>query len=230
MSTRSTKRLTTLFVLACAVASIAPATAIAGSLPQVTSGARPGPAILYAPPASAPQLTNAPGSGWRDAPILISGAHEYERGEYVYQGYLFDDHGAAGVADPNSGYLQSFLFAAAAGTLTYPTGPGYDNNAANLLEFRVRPDQTATDFRITLNTLEDPKLVGFTIAIGGEPGAEHAWPDAAGVKSPARLFLTVHGTTAALIDAATGTTITPAPTVKVDLTRRQFDVSVPHRA
>ena len=230
MSTSRSKRLTTLLGVACVVTSIAPATAIAGSLPQVTSGARPGPAILYAPPATVPQLTSAPGSGWHDAPILVSGAHEYKGGEYVYQGYLFDDHGAAGVTDPNSGYVQSFLFAAAAGTLTYPTGPGYDNNAANLLEFRVRPDQTATRFRITLNTLEDPALVGFTIAIGGDLGTDYAWPDDAGVKSPAQLFLTVHGAKAALTDAATGTTVTPAPTVQVDRARRQFEVTVPHAA
>ena len=230
MSTSRSKRLTTLLGVACVVSSIPPATAIADSLPQVTSGARPGPAILYAPPATAPQLTNAPGSGWHDVPILVSGAHEYKSGEYVYQGYLFDDHGAAGVTDPNSGYVQSFLFAAAAGTLTYPTGPGYDNNAANLLEFRVRPDQTATHFRITLNTLEDPALVGFTIAIGGDLGTECAWPDDAGVKSPAQLFLTVHGAKAVLTDAATGTTVTPAPTVQVDRARRQFEVTIPHAA
>ena len=226
-------RLTTLLGVACVLTSLAPAGALAAaasSLPTVTSGVRPGPAILYAPPATAPQLTNAPDSGWHDAPILISGAHEYKSGEYLYQGYLFDDHGAAGATDPNSGYLQSFLFAATAGTLTYPTGPGYDNNAANLLEFRVRPDHTATHFRITLNTLEDPGLVGFTIAIGGDPATEYAWPDGAGVKSPAQLFLTVHGTQAALTEAATDRTITPAPTVQVDLTRRQFEISVPHAA
>lgn len=224
------RRLAGALGVACLLTALSPASGLASSLPTVTSGARPGPSILYAPPATAPQLTNAPGSGWKAPPILISGAHEYDDGEYVYQGYLFDDHGAAGVPDPNSGYLNSFLFAAAAGTLTYPTGPGYDNNAADLLEFRVRPDETATDFRVTLNTLENPTLVGFTIAIGGDPPTEYAWPNDAGVKSPAQLFLTVHGTTAVLTDAATGTVITPAPTVQVDLPRRQFEVSVPHAA
>ena len=43
------------------------------------------------------------------------------------------------------------------GTYTYPTGPGYDENAANLVELRVRPKLNATAFRITLNTLENPE-------------------------------------------------------------------------
>ena len=117
------RRLAGVWGVACLLIVASPASGLASSLPTVTSGVRPGPAILYALPANAPQLTNAPGSGWNSPPILISGAHEYDDGEYVYQGYLFDDHGAAGVPDPNSGYLNSFLFAAAAGTLTYPTGP-----------------------------------------------------------------------------------------------------------
>lgn len=234
--TESSGKLRGLIGLLAAVLAAAACTATASAqsgLPVVSSGQRPGPEILYAPPATAPQLTNAPGSGWKAPPILVSGAHEYRSGEYIYQGFLFDDHGAAGVPDPagaDSGYLNSFLFAVTAGTLTYPTGPGYDNNAADLLEFRVRPTATATDFRITLNTLENPALVGFTVAIGGQPGTEYAWPDEAGVKSPAQLFLTVHGTTATLTDAATGTALKPAPTVQVDLTRRQFEVSVPHTA
>ena len=78
--------------------------------------------------------------------------------------------------------------------------------------------------------LENPALVGFTIAIGGDPVTEYPWPNEAGVKSPAQPSLTVPGTTAVLTDAATGTVITPAPTVQVDLTRRQFEVSVPHAA
>ncbi len=55
------------------------------------------------------------------------------------------------------------------GTYTYPTGPGYDENAADLLELRVKPLAQATAFRITLNTLENPDLIATSIAIGGSP-------------------------------------------------------------
>ena len=58
---------------------------------------RPGPDLLYAPPAvTRPQLTNA--GPWRAAPILVSGASAYRDGEFLYQDFLYDDHGARGDA------------------------------------------------------------------------------------------------------------------------------------
>ncbi len=93
----------------------------------------------------------------------------------------------------------------------------------------MKPLATETAFRVTLNTLKDPNRVAFTIALGDSP-VPHPWPDGAGVTSPAQLFLTVHGTTATLTDATTGAVLSPAPTATVDMTRRQFDVRVPHAA
>ena len=75
-----------------------PCAALAASLPSVTSGTRPGPAILYASAPSAPQLENA--GVWSAAPILVSGASAYRGGEFLYQDFLYDDHGAAEVPDP----------------------------------------------------------------------------------------------------------------------------------
>lgn len=77
-------------------------------LPTVSSGHRPGPDILYEPPAAAPQLSSAPGTPWRAAPILMSGAAAYRHGEFLYQGYLFDDHGGAGAADPTDQWIVKF--------------------------------------------------------------------------------------------------------------------------
>jgi hypothetical protein len=82
---------------------------------------------------------------------------------------------------------------------------------------------------VTLNTLKDPGLVAFTIALGDSP-APVPWPYDAGVTSPAQLFLTVHDSIATLTNAVTGTALTPAPSVSVDTTRRQFDVRIPHAA
>ncbi|MEP6953845.1 MAG: hypothetical protein ABI950_07285 [Solirubrobacteraceae bacterium] len=45
------------------------------------SGPRPGPDILYAPPAVAPQLTNT--GPWHADPILVSGAENYRGGEFL---------------------------------------------------------------------------------------------------------------------------------------------------
>src|SRR4051812_38491500 len=111
-------------------------TAIRG-LPTVSSGERPGPDILYAPPPRAPQLENT--GTWPAAPILVSGAASYRDGEWVYQDYLFDDHGATGTKDPNDPYgAQAQLYAPAGGSFTYPTDKVYAHNAADLVEFRVK--------------------------------------------------------------------------------------------
>src|SRR3954447_17832256 len=212
---------------AAALAAFAPQ-ALAGSLPSVGSGARPGPDALYAPPAVAPQLQNNP--PWKADPILISGAAAYRDGEYLYQDYLYDDHGAIGTSDPNNPIgPNADLFSPAAGTVTYPTNAIYGDNAADLVEFRVKPLVNATAFRVTLNTLKDPSKTAFTIALGSSDSAV-AWPDGAGVSSPAALFLTVHGDKAELTDAASGKVLAPAPSVAGDSTRRQVDVRVDHGA
>src|SRR5437588_2385961 len=206
----------------------APARAADSSLPSVSSGHRPGPDALYLPPADAPQLDNV--SPWKAPPILVSGAQAYRNHEFLYQDFLYDDHGAAGIPDQNNPMgPNAFLFSTPAGTFTYPTDPVYANNAADLVELRVRPLSKATAFRVTLNTLQDPDRTAFTIALGNS-SAPVAWPHGAGVSSPAQLFLTVHGSSAELLDAALGTPKTPAPTANVDLTRRQIDVRVPHAA
>src|SRR3954462_15709550 len=112
-----------------AFAAVAPQ-AFAGSLPSVSSGARPGPDALYLSPAKAPQLENT--GPWKAAPILVSGASAYRDGDLLSQGFLFDAPGAAGGPDPSDPFSQSF--APKHGTLTYPTDPAYAENAADLFE------------------------------------------------------------------------------------------------
>jgi hypothetical protein len=100
--------------------------------------------------------------------------------------------GRTKLPDPNDPRSQGDTFSKPDGTYTYATGPGYDNNAADLVEFRVKPLTSATAFRVTLNTLQNPSLVAFSIAIGGTPATVHPFPDGANVTAPAALFLTVH--------------------------------------
>jgi hypothetical protein len=205
-----------------------PASADGGdSLPRVQSGHRPGPDALYAPPPRAPQLENT--GPWQAKPILVSGAESYREGEWVYQDFLYDDHGATGVPDLEAPYgPDAHLFSPTGGTFTYPTDPVYAHNAADLVELRAQPLPGATAFRVTLNTLKDPARAAFTIALGG--GENREWPHGAGVGSPARLFLTWHGDDVELVDAATGEPVAPQPTVAVDELRRQVDVRIPHAA
>src|SRR5439155_880598 len=144
------------------------------------------------PPAQAPALENAPGSVWKAPPLLTSGASAYRTGEFTYQGYVYDDHGAKEVTDPKNPMHSpggdasgGDLFSAPDGTYDYPSGPGYDENAANLLELRVRRLEAATAFRTTPNTLEDPKPVATAIPIGGSEGTTHPFPFGSNVPPPA---------------------------------------------
>lgn len=196
----------------------------ARSLP-VALNPRPGPAALYLPPPNrAPQLENT--GVWEALPILISGASSYRCGEFVYQDWLHDDHGGAGAVDPNDPQQASaYLFSPKAGSLTYPTD--ITNGVADLVELRVKPLADATAFRLTLNALQAPERLAFTLALGSSATAL-AWPHGANVKSPAEFFLTVHGGTADFRRAADGLVLTPAPTVRIDAERQQVEVRLPH--
>jgi hypothetical protein len=188
-----------------------------------------GPPVLHSRPAIAPQLENA--GIWRAPPILVSGAQAYRDGEYLYQGFLYDDHGAKQQADPNDP-RQNNQFSGPNGTYTYPSNLAYAGNAADLVELRIRPLRNATAFRVTLNTMKDPELIALTIAIGGRAGTTRAWPFGANVVAPAALLLTVHpsgGRMVATLTRPGGATLQPAPTVAVDRYRRQLEVRVSHR-
>ncbi len=194
---------------------------------------RPGPDVLYGAAATSPQLENT--GVWAAPPILVSGASAYRRGEFLYQDFLYDDHGASGGNDPSDPKAAGNLFSKPNGAYTYPTDPAYANDAADLVELRVKPLADATAFRLTLNTLNDPALVAFSIALGGTDGVLRDFPAGANVRAPADFFVTVHpsaaGTVADLVDAATGQPASgPAPSVTVDGVRRQIEVRVPHTA
>jgi hypothetical protein len=189
---------------------------------------RPGPDVLYAPPAAAPQLTSA--APFAAPPILVSGATAYRNGEFLYQDFLYDDHGARLSRDPGDPRGGNDTFSQANGTYTYPTDPAYASNAADLVELRVKPVPGATVFRLTLNTLIDPERVAATIAIGTS-ATPLAFPHGANATAPAQHFLTVHGATADLRDAVTLNPVAGGtPTATVDAARRQISVSVPAAA
>lgn len=237
---RGGSRLGGVLLLAVAAALWSPAAAGAASAqPPPTAAVRPGPAILYAPLATSPQLQNT--GIWQAAPILVSGAAAYRKGEYLYQDYLYDDHGARAPgtpadapADPNDRRGSANAgFSQPNGTYTYPTDRAYAENAADIVELRVKPLAGATAFRLTLNTMKDPTLIAFSVALGGTAGAPHKFPFGANVVAPADAFVTVHPSGTAMVaeldDAVTGHTIAgAAPTVSVDTLRRQVEVRVPH--
>jgi hypothetical protein len=219
-------------VLAAAALGTASATAATSSLYR-GPGPRPGPALLYAKSFSAPQLQNR--RPWRAKPILISGATSYRSGEFLYQDFLYDDNGARSTTDPSDPRAAGNLFSKPNGTYTYPTDARYAGNAADLVELRVKPLRRSTAFRVTLNTLKDPSLVAFSIAIGRAKSALREFPHGANVRTKADYFLTVHpgkkkGLVADIVNAKTGKRLKGrAPRVKLDRKRRQIQVGVRHR-
>ncbi len=193
-------------------AGLASAPAVATAAPHPVpdfNASRPGPAILYAPPPRAPQLENAPGSPWHARPILISGTSAYREGEFLYQDFLFDDRGAGS-------------------TLTYPTDARYGGDAADLVEFRMKLSPSGgLLFRLTYNTMIDPDLVASTIALGDSPAPEPL-PFNAGAREPAQEFVTVHGSTVDVTDAATRMPVDARRAwARVDPVRRQVTIFVP---
>jgi hypothetical protein len=208
-----------------------PVSAASGSL-YSGDGPRPGPAILYAPLAVAQQLTNAPGTAWQAAPILVSGTSAYRQGEYLYQDFLYDDHGAAGGArDPGDPRSSGDLFSGPNGTYTYPTAPGYAGDAADLVELRMKPQASETVFRVTLNTMIDPSLAAFTVALASPTttNTNATYPHGTNTHGPADVFVSVHNTYAELAHFPGGAS-TALPGVIVDIARRQIEVHVPHSA
>lgn len=215
MSTLSRSLTVVVVALATAMAGAPAATAA-----EDTSKARawPGPQILNEPEAKAPQLENT--GIWKADPTRVCMSSAYREGEFLYQGCLWDDHGAG----PDYEWPVNTLLR----TYTYPTDPAYRSNAADLVELRAKPLQEATAFRITYNTMTDPGLVATTIALGDSDQPRPA-PHGANTVMPAQVFVTVHGTTADVVGAADGRELGSAP-VTVDKERRQVEVRVPHSA
>ncbi|HUP91085.1 MAG TPA: hypothetical protein VM074_02475 [Solimonas sp.] len=229
-------------LLVCLPVSSAPGTSEVsaglanGSLPSEIP--RPGPDILYWPLAQSPQLENV--GPWSADPILISGATAYRKGEFLYQDWIYDDAGAISgavppvvlpgdhvvVVDPGN---PSGLGLVPFGSYRYPADPRYAGNAADIVEVRIKPLADSTAVRITYNTLLDAEAVATAIALGGVAGTTHPFPHGANALAPASVFVTVHGATAELVDAASGQALAGA-TATVDMLRRQVDVRVPYSA
>ncbi|PSQ33146.1 hypothetical protein BRD11_05700, partial [Halobacteriales archaeon SW_12_69_24] len=52
----------------------------------------PGPDALYGDNPTPPQLEN--GFGWDADPLMVAGGRGYVDGEFLYQDFVYDDHGA----------------------------------------------------------------------------------------------------------------------------------------
>ncbi|MGI8438681.1 MAG: hypothetical protein ACR2NV_00505 [Thermoleophilaceae bacterium] len=219
------------------LALTAPA-AEAASLPAGGDGERPGPPMLYEPPPKVPQLSNR--APFAADPLLVSGTDAYRDGEYLYQDYLFDDRGAntAGGAGTRPKTKNNYGFSPTAGDYLYPTDKKYGRNAADIVEFRVKPTPQAIVYRVTLNTVkaDDATVVGIGIdtnpASGGD--ADVLWPDGTGMRSPGLdRFVTAWGTGGKVTECAeatcAGQSNLPPGAVTIDRETNQMTIRVPRR-
>lgn len=173
------------------------------SLP--TGSPAPGPEILHEPLARTPQFENT--GPWRGTPTMVSGTEVIRRGEFIATDFLYDDL-----------------------ALTYPDQPErLAGNAADIVEVRLKPLDDSLAIRVVLNSMLDVEATGITFALGGD-GSTHELPHGAGAVAPGEVFVTVRGCTGDVVDASTGITLAPTPSVMVDLERRQVDVRVPYTA
>lgn len=137
---------------------------------------RPGPDALYDQPQSTPQFENT--DGWSAEPILVSGTDAYVDGEYLYQGFVYDDYGASTSPGPtppapepddhNTGPMS--------GDIVYPTDADrYGHDAADVLEIRARPTDDGVAYRFTLNTMLEPDAAGIALGIDTGAGDRTDW-------------------------------------------------------
>lgn len=221
----------------CRAPDAAPLPAQAG-LPAVSSGVRPGPALLYAAPISNPQLQNHD-PRFVAAPILVQGQEAYVNGEYLYQDYLYDDYGSdvsnddlnetgiiVGNSDVNG--LEPRV-----GDIDYPTNfARYGGNAADLLEFRIAPGGNDTAYRIALNTLleKDSTITAIVFDMDRNPATGVATlnrdPGAPFPGTDEVIYLWGSGAEHVKFGAAGAMTVTPLA-ITTDLVANQQWVFVP---
>ena len=200
-------------------------------LPARALGVPAGPALLHERAARVAQLQNRP--PFMAQPLLVSGTDAYRRGEYLYQDYLFDDHGADTVPGLGSSatWASAPLFSPTAGDVLYPADRRFAGDAADLVEFRIRPTARAIVYRLTFAAPSAPGTVVAGIGIDSRHrgGSPVPWPFGAGVSSPGLdRFITVWGTGAAVTQLPSGQTLRlPAEAVRWDARRAQMTISVP---
>src|SRR3954471_17451574 len=136
---------------------------------------------------------------WKAEPAWISNAGVYRQHEFVYQDYLYDDHGSNtngldrtdapfGTAGPDTQTPQDPRLSPAplinwAGDFTYSSEDNsHIDNVADLTEFRVAADKGALQYRIRMGdmTAPDSSVVGICVDEDNDHSTGvQSWPDGA---------------------------------------------------
>jgi pimeloyl-ACP methyl ester carboxylesterase len=145
--------------------------------PAVASGGPQGGPSLEPPPPASPR---GHFRAWTGLPSDVAGGVAYSRGEVIVTDDPFDDHGAdtRPNADPselvtgpgqgaNAALGYTPVTGGANGDATYPAGPAYARNAADIVETRLAADAHAWYLLVRLNTLLDPARTAVEARIDG---------------------------------------------------------------
>ena len=103
------------------------------------------------------------GKRWRGSPPLISGTSRFDRGEWIYNDFVYDDYGADTGA---SGQPNVVSLAPTVGDARYPDGEAFRNNAADIVEIRAKARGNDLRVRVLLQTLRDASTPAIWVKAG----------------------------------------------------------------
>lgn len=100
-------------------------------------------------------------AGWSGAATGWGGTSTYDGQEWIHQDFVYDDYGAdtCSCGQPNVVSLGGTT-----GDYRYPDGDQYRDNAADVVEVRVRPLGNRVRVRVLLSTIVDPAVPALYVA------------------------------------------------------------------
>ncbi len=188
----------------------------------------PGMRTARAEPATASEH-RADGSigDWSGTATMLAGRTTMDRGELIYDDYLYDDYGPKLDRLPNPTPFQSLL-STTNGDYRYPAADDYGYNAADLRQFRVAADDDALHLAVFFQTLKTPgtsiAMVGIDTDGDTATGAAQ-WPDGAHLRTPGcDVFVTIWGSGARVTTADGRVTAVPHG---IELAENVFEADIP---
>lgn len=116
--------------------------------------------------AFAPSQATEDPAEWKGTPTYVSGTARYDKGEWIYTDFVYDDYGA------DTGEWrqpQVVSLAATAGDARYPVGAAFRDNAADIVEVRARVrGRSDLEVRVLLQTLLDPSVTALWVRAGSD--------------------------------------------------------------
>lgn len=164
---------------------------------------------------------------WVGEPTMLGGRTTVDRGELIYDDYLYDDYGPNLDHVPNRTPFQSYL-SATNGDYRYPADEKYGINAADLRQLRLAVDGSSLHLALFFQTLKSPDTTIATVAIdadGNTTTGAATWPDGSGLTTlGADRFVTVWGSGARVTNGAGERTDVPQA---ADLGENAYEAEVP---